>query len=63
MRHQSVSLFTVLTKEEIENIIKTVSETIATSHSTASREKNFSAADLWNIQRQRRTFVQRRFSL
>jgi hypothetical protein len=62
MRRQSVSLFTTLTKEELEAIINTVSETIAVRQ-TITKEKKFSAADLWNIQRQKRTFLQRRFSL
>lgn len=62
MRHQSNSLFTTLSKEELEAIINIVSETIAVGQ-TNMREKKFNAADLWNIQRQKRTFVQRRFSL
>jgi hypothetical protein len=62
MRHQSGSSFTALTKEELEAIINVVSETMAVGH-TANKEKIFSSADLWNIQRQKRTFVQRRFSL
>ena len=62
MRHQSSSLFTTLTKEEFEGIINIVSETISLGQTT-TKEKKFSAADLWNIQRQKRTFVQRRFSL
>ena len=62
MIHQSVSLFTTLTKEELEAIINIVTETIAVRQTT-TREKKFSSADLWNIQRQKRTFVQRRFSL
>ena len=62
MRHQSSTLFTTLTKEELENIISIVSETMAVGQTT-TKEKKFSAADLWNIQRQKRTFVQRRFSL
>ena len=62
MRHQSNSLFTTLTKEELEGIINMVSETIAAGQ-TATRQKKFNAADLWNIQRQKRTFIQRRFSL
>lgn len=62
MRHQSSSLFTTLSKEELEAIINIVSETIAVGQANM-REKKFNAADLWNIQRQKRTFVQRRFSL
>jgi len=62
MKRQSVSLFTTLTIEELEAIINIVSETIAGGQSI-TKEKKFSSADLWNIQRQKRTFVQRRSSL
>jgi len=62
MKRQSVSLFTTLSKEELEAIINIVSETVA-GGKIIIREKKFSSADLWNIQRQKRTFVQRRFSL
>jgi hypothetical protein len=61
MRRQSVSLFTTLSKEELEAIINTVNETLATGQ-PSMKEKKFSAADLWNIQRQKRSFVQRRSS-
>jgi hypothetical protein len=61
MRRQSVSIFTTLSKEELEAIINIVSETMAAGE-PAIKEKKISAADLWNIQRQKRTFVQRRSS-
>jgi hypothetical protein len=62
MRRQSISLFTRLTKEELASITTIVKEVVAMEHK-ATIEKKFSPADLWNIQRQKRTFVQRRFSL
>lgn len=61
MRRQSISLFTRLTKEELSSITTIVKETVAADYKITS-EKIFSAADLWNIQRRKRTFVQRRFS-
>jgi len=60
MRRLSSLLFTKLSKEELSNITNIVDETVAVGHKPAS--KIFSAADMWNIQRQKRTFVQRRFS-
>ena len=62
MRRLSTTLFTRLGKEELASIIHIVKEVVAVDHKT-STDKIFSSADLWNIQRQKRTFVQRRFSL
>jgi len=61
MRRQLVSLFTSLTKEELAAITNIVKEVVAVGNKPTS-EKVFSSADLWNIQRQKRTFVQRRAS-
>jgi hypothetical protein len=62
MKRLSTTLFTRLNKEELAGITNIVKEVVAVGHKTTS-DKIFSAADLWNIQRQKRTFVQRRFSL
>ncbi len=59
MKRQSTSLFTQLGKEEINSLTATVTETVAFD-CKAGQHKIFSAADLWNIQRQKRNFVQRR---
>jgi len=59
MKRQSNSLFTPLGKEELNALTTTVNEVVAFDFKNAGN-KIFSAADLWNIQRQRRSFVQRR---
>jgi len=59
MKRSTTSLFTQLSKEELNNLTSTTTEVIAFDCKN-SNSKIFSAADLWNIQRQRRNFVQRR---
>lgn len=44
----------------MEELTREVKETLAPAH-VLSQHKTFSAADLWNIQRQARTRVNRRF--
>ena len=45
-------------KHELEVITKEVKETLAFEH--LKQHKNFSAVDLWNIQRQRKNITPRR---
>lgn len=59
MRHQHNTLFVQLSKEAFEQLTVTVNEVIAMDFKN-SQQKIFSAADLWNIQRQKRNFTQRR---
>lgn len=58
MKAQSIVLFTQLSKEALQNLTNEVKETLAAGFSGGSRP--FKAVDLWNIQRQRRQFMQRR---
>ncbi len=58
MKAQSIVLFTQLSKEALENLTTEVKETLATE--LTGNNKSFKAVDLWNIQRQRKQFVQRR---
>jgi hypothetical protein len=52
-------LLTILSKNEISQLTKEIKETVATNY---AEHKTFSAADLWNIQRARRTTrIGRRF--
>ena len=62
MKKQSNVLFAQITKQNVDNLTSIVKETIATGL-TSVTNRTFSAADLWNIHRQKRSFVQRRFSL
>lgn len=58
MKQQSTNLLSTLSKEEVNSLTKVVKETLATE--ICGHVKIFSAADLWNIQRQRRSFGGRR---
>ncbi|CAN5813413.1 hypothetical protein BH11BAC4_BH11BAC4_10340 [soil metagenome] len=58
MKTQS-NLFAQLSKETVKNLTSEVKETLAFGYSE-NRSKTFSAAELWNIQRQRRSLGSRR---
>lgn len=59
MRTQSSNLFGQLSKATVKNLTTEVKETLAFGFSI-SKTKTFSAAELWNIQRQRRSLGSRR---
>lgn len=59
MRTQSTALFNEISKEEVKNLTTVVKETLALGHAII-RSKTFSSAELWNIQRQRKSLNQRR---
>lgn len=58
MKTQSNTLLAELSKTQVENLTNQVKETLAIGHHAGT--KTFSSADLWNIQKQRRTFLSRR---
>ncbi len=60
MKKQSTTLFAQLGEQAVTNLTTIVDETLAFGLATAAPKKVFTAAELWNIQRQRRSFVQRR---
>ncbi|MBS1732826.1 MAG: hypothetical protein JST02_05975 [Bacteroidetes bacterium] len=62
MKMQSNTLLKKISSLELTGLTSQVKETIATEFYKTS-EKVFSAAELWNIQRQRKNFNRRRFSL
>ena len=62
MKKQSNTLFSGISKEQVENLTTIVKETIAAGYIQA-QTKLFTAADLWKIQSQKKGFGQRRFSL
>ena len=53
---------TSLNTTEVANLTSIVKEVIAVE-SKPQEKRIFSVSDLWNIQKQRRSFVQRRFAL
>ena len=61
MKKQLTTLFTGLSAEQVNSLTTVVAETLATGLE-APKPKIFTAADLWNIQRQKRAFISRRFS-
>ncbi len=61
MKMQSNTLLQKISSLELNDLTSQVKETIATEiYKTTG--KVFSAAELWNIQRQRKSFARRRFS-
>ncbi|MCW3090273.1 MAG: hypothetical protein JWP81_1342 [Ferruginibacter sp.] len=61
MKKQSHNLFKTISAEQVENLTSVVKETLAEGFNY-SKPKVFTAADLWNIQRQGKSRIQRRFS-
>ncbi len=59
MNTQQNNLPGTLSKEETAKLTSVVDETLALG---IGLHKPFTAAELWNIQRKRRSFVQRRFN-
>ncbi|MEO6720230.1 MAG: hypothetical protein ABIN67_07675 [Ferruginibacter sp.] len=62
MKKQSNTLFATISKAQVENLTNLVKETLVPGYSQTPA-KQFTAADLWNIQRNKRSIVQRRFAL
>ena len=60
MKKQNQGYLTYVTKLELQKLTRVTEETIAMDFKPEEK-KVFSSADLWNIQRNRRSFVQRRF--
>ena len=61
MKKQTNTLFATISKAQVEKLTSIINETLATGFHNA-KSKIFTTADLWNIQRQGRSRVQRRFS-
>ena len=57
MNTQNKDLFKVISANETKVLTTVVKETLALG---INQEKHFTAADLWNIQRQKRSIVTRR---
>ncbi len=59
MKSQLTNLFNQISKTQVENLTMEVKETLAVGYNP-NQSKTFSAAELWNIQRQRKSINQRR---
>ena len=62
MKKQFNTLFSSLSASERANLTMQIEETLA-GNFTPPRQKTFTAAELWSIQRQRKSMMQRRFIL
>ena len=59
MKMQSANLFNQINKTQAENLAMEVKETLAMGYNH-NQSKTFSAAELWTIQRQRKSINPRR---
>ena len=59
MNTNNTNLFTRISDAQSTGLTTAVNETLV---SETNKKKTFTAADLWNIQRQKKSFVQRRFN-
>lgn len=59
MNTNNTNLFTRISDAEITRLTTVANETLALE---INKKKLFTAAELWNIQRQKKSFVQRRFN-
>jgi hypothetical protein len=57
MNTQNINLFGGISKAEKKQLVTVVNETIAFA---TNQQKTFTAAELWNIQRQKKSLLQRR---
>jgi hypothetical protein len=62
MKTQTSSLFNTISKTQLINLTTEVKETLAMDVNLHTNKK-LTAAEVWNIQRQKRARVQRRFDL
>ena len=60
MKKQSATLFATINKDTLAGLTSEVKETIAEGFNPPLK-KIFTVAELWNIQRQRKDTVRRRF--
>ena len=60
MKTENRTFFQTLGKTQLENLVKEVKETIAVDAPSVNYKTTFCAADLWNLERSRRTRIVRR---
>ena len=62
MKKQSNTLFSSISLSALENLTTIVNETVAAGFAHPAK-KSLTVAELWNIQRQGKSRIQRRYSL
>mgnify|MGYP006898379152 CR=1 FL=1 len=60
MKKQNQGYLLYVTKMELLNLTNIVEERLDVNYKAAGKKPSFTSAELWNMQRQRRSFVQRR---
>ncbi len=60
MKTQNNTFFQTLGTTQLNNLVKEVKETVATNIPTVNHKTAFGVADLWNLERSRRTRIVRR---
>jgi hypothetical protein len=60
MKKQNQGYLLYVTKMELLGLTKMVEERLDMHYKAAENKPSFTAAELWSMQRQRRSFVQRR---
>lgn len=61
MKKQTLKPLANLSKMELAELTKEVKETLARGITVIKCVKTFTSADLWNIQRQRKSITRRKF--
>jgi hypothetical protein len=60
MKTENRTFFQALGKTQMENLVKEVKETIAVDAPAMNHKTAFGLADLWNLERNRRTRITRK---
>ncbi len=60
MKTENRTFFQALGKNQLENLVKEVKETIAVDAPSANHKTAFGVVDLWNLERNRRNRIARR---
>jgi len=60
MKKQNQGYLLYVTKMELLSLTNIVEERLDVNYKVADKKPSFTAAELWNTHRQRRSFVQRR---
>ena len=55
MKTQHTNFYQSLGKEQLDNLVREVKETVATNHPVVNRKTAFGVVDLWHLERSRRT--------
>ena len=60
MKTQNTNFFQALGKNQLENLVTEVKETVAVNVAQVNQKNAFGVVDLWNLERSRKTRTARR---